>query len=281
MIVVYPWQSPSVNPSSCWNWFDPKDQHRDAGEPSIVAGITRETILECNIDPRLVFVAGMSTGGAMAAVMGATYPDLYAAIGVHSGLAYRSATDVVTAFAAMRGDLPSAARTYPCADEDRRQVRVIVFHGDADRTVHPSNAQEIVEVHERARNDAPQIESGLRGGRAFTRRVIRNPNGLSSIEHWSIRGGGHAWSGGNADGTFADASRPGCIPRDGALLPRKRSDAPADLSKFWLESIAPTFGSPRVPCRPFGRRRLKSSASRHADACIRRTCSPPPPIRFL
>ena len=146
LLVAYPGQPGSANASSCWNWFNPADQEREAGEPSIIAGITREIMAEFYLDREQVFVAGLSAGGAMAAVMGETYPDLYAAVGIHSGLAYRSANDVMSAFAAMRGD----AGLPPVKPRDRTgsgpRVRTIVFHGAVDQTVDPSNAARIVEA---------------------------------------------------------------------------------------------------------------------------------------
>jgi poly(hydroxyalkanoate) depolymerase family esterase len=144
-IVAYPVQSKAANASMCWNWFTPENQSRGTGEPAIIAGITSEIIAECGVDPTRVFVAGLSAGGAMAAVMGATYPDLYAAVGVHSGLPYRSAADLPSAFAAMRGDATLQGR---CSRKSRGKcrLRTIIFHGDADNIVHPSNGTAMVEA---------------------------------------------------------------------------------------------------------------------------------------
>jgi poly(hydroxyalkanoate) depolymerase family esterase len=147
LLVAYPSQARSANTSSCWNWFNPADQFRDAGEPSIIAGLTRNIGSAFGLDRRNVFVAGLSAGGAMAAVMSETYPDLYAAVGIHSGLAYRSAIDVMSAFAAMRGPVElSSAEEVNVAPEARPRVRTIVFHGSRDRTVHPANADRVVEA---------------------------------------------------------------------------------------------------------------------------------------
>ena len=172
---------------------------RDAGEPSIIAGITRAIMADFNIDAKRVYVAGLSAGGAMAAIMSVTYPELYAATGIHSGLPHGSATDVVSAFAAMRGGPGSAAPKASARRRDRANdhVRTIIFHGASDQTVHPSNAEMIL-AEARAGLAHPARETqydGFTGGRSYTRRVIADANGVPHVEHWTIDGLGHAWSG--------------------------------------------------------------------------------------
>ena len=211
LIVAYPSQCKSANATLCWNWFKPEDQMRGSGEPSIIAGITSEIAAEYDIDPECVYVAGLSAGGAMAAVMGATYPELYAAVGVHSGLAYKSATDVVSAFAAMRGDTGvryrSQRKSHCGADNDAR-VRTIVFHGDADRIVHPSNAEKIIKAQAKIGDSVERANTRSSAGRAYSRAVIRDKTGSPVVEQWLIHGSGHAWSGGSADGTYTDPHGP-------------------------------------------------------------------------
>ena len=197
MLVVYPGQPNSANVSGCWNWFNPAHQKRGAGEPAIIAGITQQIIAEFKCDPARVFIAGLSAGGAMAVVMGACYPDLYAAVGVHSGLAYQSANDVVSAFEAMRGQsrLPAAPGT----------MRTIVFHGDADTTVHQSNGAQVAGIAAPAHNKTGAFRSA---GRSHTRLVERGPEGQPFKEYWILHGGGHAWSGGSPAGSYTDAKGP-------------------------------------------------------------------------
>jgi poly(hydroxyalkanoate) depolymerase family esterase len=205
LLVAYPRQPKSANASACWNWFNPGDQVRGAGEPSIIAGITQSVVAEFGVDPRRVFVAGLSAGGAMAAVMGANYPDLYAAVGVHSGLPYRSAQDVASAFAAMRGAASAGGLSY--AQPGRP---TIVFHGTRDRTVHPSNAERIVEAAcDRLGTVRNAEEShGIEGGRHYARTILRGAGGAPAVEFWRIEGAGHAWSGGRREGSFADPKGP-------------------------------------------------------------------------
>jgi poly(hydroxyalkanoate) depolymerase family esterase len=211
-IVAYPRQPMHANQSACWNWFNIKDQMRDTGEPSIIAGITRDIMAEFNVDAKRVYVAGLSAGGAMAATMSVTYPELYAATGIHSGLAHGSATDVVSAFAAMRGGPGSAALGARKSRRNRANdhVRTIIFHGASDQTVHPSNAEMIL-AEARAGLAHPTQETqhdGSIGGRAYTRRVIADANGVPHVEHWAIEGLGHAWSGGSPDGSHTDQNGP-------------------------------------------------------------------------
>ncbi len=208
-IAAYPIQSKAANASLCWNWFTPENQMRGCGEPAIIAGITSEIIADYDVDPARVFVAGLSAGGAMAAVMGATYPDLYAAVGVHSGLPYRSAADLPSAFAAMRGlvwQRGRHSRKTRGTGHDSRPIRTIVFHGDADNIVHPSNAA-LVEA-ERTSDSVERAEVRHDAIRAHTRTVTRDKTGAVVVEHWLVHGSGHAWSGGSPDGTYTDPQGP-------------------------------------------------------------------------
>ncbi|HKN27497.1 MAG TPA: PHB depolymerase family esterase [Roseiarcus sp.] len=215
-IVAYPRQPTTANPSACWNWFNLADQKRDEGEPSIIAGITRAIMAEFGIDPERVHVAGLSAGGAMAAIMAAAYPELYAATGIHSGLAHGSAADLASAFAAMRGGpapiqpTPSAARAKRHPDAANGRVRTIVFHGALDKTVDPSNAETILAAARAGLSDSAceTQQDGVAGGRAYTRTVITDASGAPHAECWEIDGLGHAWSGGSPEGSYTDPRGP-------------------------------------------------------------------------
>jgi poly(hydroxyalkanoate) depolymerase family esterase len=227
--VVYPEQTAKANGANCWNWFETRHQKRDAGEPSILAGITREVVAAYGLDPRRVYIAGLSAGGAMAVVMGTTYPDVYAAVGIHSGLPYQAARDVASAFAAMRGDHAKPIKRK--SRRDARSVPTIVFHGDNDTTVHPSNGDELIahaaaaSAEAKARDNASaehvtSVEHGNVAGRAYTRTTYRDDGGARVLEQWLVHGAAHAWSGGSAQGSYADPQGP---------------DASREMLRFFLE----------------------------------------------
>ncbi|TMV07416.1 extracellular catalytic domain type 1 short-chain-length polyhydroxyalkanoate depolymerase [Arenibacterium halophilum] len=216
-IVLYPEQSRGANAQTCWNWFSPNDQLRDRGEPEILAGMARDAMTRYGVSPERCFVAGLSAGAAMAVILGATYPDVFAAAGAHSGLPYGSAKDVASAFAAMAGqrlgqqDAPAQAG-----------VRTIVFHGTADGTVDASNGDTIARDAERGA-PSPSLQTtrtGEENGRTYTATMTTGPDGRDYLEHWVIDGLGHAWSGGGPGGSYTDPRGP---------------DASAEMIRFFLE----------------------------------------------
>lgn len=210
LLIAYPAQTRASNASSCWNWFEAGHQLRDSGEPAILAGLTRKLIKEFGIDRGQVYVAGLSAGAAMAVIIGETYPDLFSAVGVHSGLPYQSAGNVMSALAVMRGSAGAAVfgRTKE-PDANAKRVRTIIFQGSADRTVHPSNAKRILDAaSNRAKREKQTTESGSRNGRRFTQTVIASEDGHPVVESWMIDGAGHAWSGGKVSGSYTDAKGP-------------------------------------------------------------------------
>ena len=219
-LVAYPAQSQSANPSKCWNWFDAAEQRRDHGEPSLIAGITRQIMRDFPIETGRVYIAGLSAGGAAAAIMGATYPDLYAAVGVHSGLPCGAAFDMPSAFAAMRqGGKPRSRRT------GQDMMPMIVFHGDSDRTVNPVNGEQIIA---QAQPDTTLSRTTRRGktpgGIAYTCTIQTDDAGRPLLEHWVLHGTGHAWSGGSASGSYTEPRGP---------------DASREMVRFFLQQCGP------------------------------------------
>ncbi|CAN5180447.1 PHB depolymerase family esterase [soil metagenome] len=214
-LVLYPAQAPRSNVSKCWNWFQPADQQRGQGEPALLAAMTRQIIATHAVDPGRVYVAGLSAGGAMAAILAQEYPDLFAAAGVHSGLAAGAAHDMASAFAAMKGG-PSGAAKRATRAEPLGDAPVIVFHGDQDTTVNSRNGDRVIE--QVAGGASAERESG-KAGRGYERTVYRQRDGSVRAEHWLIHGAGHAWSGGSASGSYTDPLGP---------------DASAEMLRFFL-----------------------------------------------
>ncbi|MDP9455158.1 MAG: PHB depolymerase family esterase [Actinomycetota bacterium] len=207
-LVLYPAQSVYAHRFGCWNWQDPDHQENGKGEPAVIAGMTQAVAEDYEIDPGRVYIAGMSAGGAMAGVMGEAYPDLYAAVGVHSGLGYKAAHDLYSSVAAMRSGGTVAGAAVP----------TIVFHGDEDATVNVSNSDRLLERLDGADGsvEGPEgaspgpteiIEGRAPGGHRYTRYVYAGEGG-PSVERWIVHRMGHAWSGGSAMGTYTDARGP-------------------------------------------------------------------------
>ena len=220
-LVAYPAQSPSANISKCWNWFSPGDQQRDQGEPSLIAGITRQIMRDFPVAPGRVYIAGLSAGGAAAAIMGATYPDLYAAIGVHSGLACGAASDMPSAFAAMRQGGAGGSRRN---GRSGGAVPTIVFHGDRDTTVNPVNGDQVIAQATTAADLATSVSRGdAPGGLGFTRTVKADESGRPILEQWVLHGAGHAWSGGSPAGSYTEPRGP---------------DASREMIRFFLQHPA-------------------------------------------
>jgi len=215
-IVVYPEQPESSNPLKCWNWFLPANQTRESGEAAAIAALTREVADMYNVDRARIYVAGMSAGGALAVNLAVTHPELYAAAAIHSGLAFGVADEQLAALCAMNDGkgkvrLPQASsgRATP------RAVPLIVFHGDADDTVHPRNSEQIVSMSQllHGMSDDTVTSSVVHvaqeeGGHAYTRHEFHDRGGVLIGEQWIVHGLGHAWSGGHPDGTHTDIRGP-------------------------------------------------------------------------
>jgi poly(hydroxyalkanoate) depolymerase family esterase len=218
--VAYPEQPRGANQAKCWNWFRTSDQQRGGGEPSLITGITGQIMRDYSIDPKRVYVGGLSAGGAAAAIMGATHADLYAAVGIHSGLACGAASDLPSAFVAMRQGPGSEA-----TDDGRPIVPTIVFHGDRDTTVHPNNGARIVGHCAKVTSSTTKVLAGrVPHGHAYTRAIVTDAGGRAISEHWTIHGAGHAWSGGSPAGSYTDPRGP---------------SATREMLRFFLEHSLP------------------------------------------
>jgi poly(hydroxyalkanoate) depolymerase family esterase len=227
-VAVYPQQERGDNQQCCWNWFLPEHQQRGAGEPASIVGIVRElmgTTAPWTIDTRRVFLAGLSAGGAMATILAATYPDVFAAVAVHSGLPYRSATSLSAAFTAMAGRGEAAAgdgrAVHRAMGAIARPVPSMVIHGSADQTVAPVNADRLLQQSMDAnRLAAPDVcdfdiarptltsRGQVDGGHAYTRSQWTDRRGALMHELLKVDGLGHAWSGGAPGGSYTDPRGP-------------------------------------------------------------------------
>jgi poly(hydroxyalkanoate) depolymerase family esterase len=231
-VVLYPEQCKMANMNCCWNWHKTKHQCADRGEPFLLSGMTRQVMAERGIDPARVYVAGMSAGGAMAVILGQAYPDLYAAVGVHSGLPSGVAVDLMSALSAMsNGPVAANPGSTPIRARGTHAIATIVFHGDGDTVVHPSNGEA---VHAQAKHphrrkpagtstamsqpNEIRVQEGCQG-RTFTR-TSQMRNGVPQAELWMVHGAGHAWAGGSAEGTYTDADGP---------------DASREMMRFFLQ----------------------------------------------
>lgn len=211
--VLYPEQSGRANPAACWNWFKHTHQSRERGEPQALVALIAHLLGAYKIDASRVYVAGLSAGAAMAAILGEQYPEVFSAVGVHSGLPTGMARSLPDALQSMQGHRSPAALK-PAA------LPTIVFHGDADSTVSPQNGVHFANALSLDPDTSVETLDGLLG-RPFARRIYRSKEGLLIGEYWSIQGAGHAWSGGHSSGSYADPIGP---------------NASAEMMRFFRES---------------------------------------------
>ncbi|WP_241495924.1 alpha/beta hydrolase family esterase [Paraburkholderia monticola] len=215
-IVVYPEQPQSANAARCWNWFRPGDRVRDSGEAALIAELTREVMTMYNADSTRIYVAGMSAGGAMAVNLAVTYADLYAAAGIHSGLAYGIADDAFSAISVMNhGSADFQFELLRKESEQRAYTPLIAFHGDQDTVVHPRNCDDLIRMNcifavssqsaSRQTTTVATEEGGIYG---HTRRLSYDDKGKIVGEQWIIHGLDHAWSGGDSAGSYSDCNGP-------------------------------------------------------------------------
>jgi poly(hydroxyalkanoate) depolymerase family esterase len=228
-VVVYPQQTSTYNQEKCWNWFDSADQSRGSGEPAIIAGIVQaveQTTSQWTIDTHHIYAAGLSAGAAMTVILGATYPDIFAAIGVQSGLEYQAATSSTDAYTALRQGGPDPARqgqaAYNAMGSAARVVPTITFHGTSDYLVYPINGEQVVRqwmqtdhlashnAYNASFNSPTSTTNGqVAGGHSYSVYTWNDSNGNEVQEYWLVNGMGHDWSGGSSSGTYTDPQGPG------------------------------------------------------------------------
>ncbi|MEF2280249.1 PHB depolymerase family esterase [Deinococcus sp. YIM 134068] len=221
-LVVYPEQPSSANQNKCWNWFEPAHQGRGQGEPAAIKAVVDAVKGRTPVDASRVYVAGLSAGGAMSVIMGATYPDVFRAVGVGAGLEYKAATSTAAAFTAMSSGGPNpdtqGTAAYNAMGTARQGVRAIVFHGTSDYTVAPVNGDQVAaqwvqtnDLTDDGQDNGSKSTSQLAthsgtvsGGRAYTVKTYAG----GTVELWNVTGMGHAWSGGSTAGSYTDPQGP-------------------------------------------------------------------------
>jgi poly(hydroxyalkanoate) depolymerase family esterase len=202
---LFPQQSRRANPNGCWNWFLPEHQRRGSGEPALLASLTLAVVQQYSIDPRSVFIAGMSAGGVMATLTAQAYPDLFAAVGVHSGLHTGAVSNMDEAMRVMNHGSP--ADDPPLLQPTNKPI--IVFHGDQDDMVHRSNGEQLVRAVLRNTPHQVQVEPGVSdNGRPYTCHIYTDLHQKVLAEYWLVHGSGHAWSGGSPTGSYTDRHGP-------------------------------------------------------------------------
>lgn len=213
-LVLYPEQSASANPAKCWRWFERAHQSRDIGEPALLAELTRAVAKQFGADTSRVFVTGLSAGAAMAVNLLAAYPELFAAGAAHSGVAYRAADGVASAFAIMKSGVPGGAGSEPQVTSVSTPLpRLLILHGARDSVVAPINSEQLtrqwVRAIERRRGESllwRDYVTRIEGREANVRTFGDGRSVL--VESWLVRDLGHAWSGGSLAGSYTDASGP-------------------------------------------------------------------------
>jgi len=250
LLVLLPEQPESANPKKCWNWYDPAHQTRDAGEPALIAGMTRQAMAAWSVDTQRVYIAGISAGAAMASNVGISYPDLYAAVGLHSGIPYRAAQNVMQGVGAMANGAADTAALAKAAHEAMgpraREIPAIIVQGEADAIVRPVNATQTrdawLAMNALARSDDAATPAGLErgrglvseaGGLAFRKECYgkRTTERECEVMMLTVVGLGHAWSGGSKAGTFTDERGP---------------DATLEMLRFLLAHPMPASRAPNA-----------------------------------